>query len=247
MKLPELADRYETADFMDNDPSQFMHRCSDSINQELAGFVASCLSMGQRKQLCAKITAIMDMAGQDLRTWIMRSEYTEMFPDTGTSFYRTYSHRMIRHLMDGLRDMLLRYGSMGQFILEQAHDGPSAIAAITSYFRPYDVGGLVPKDTSSSCKRVCMFLRWMVRDHSPVDLGLWADRIDKRTLIMPLDTHVMRQSIRLGYLQRSTPTMRTAVLLTEQMRVLFPDDPLKADFALFGLGIDEAYGNNNAR
>ena len=82
-----------------------------------------------------------------------------------------------------------------------------------------------------------MFLRWMVRDGSPVDLGLWAPQIDKRTLIMPMDTHVLQQSVRLGLLSSRTASMAAAQRLTARLARIFPDDPLKGDFALFGEGV----------
>ena len=79
-----------------------------------------------------------------------------------------------------------------------------------------------------------------VRSHgSPVDLGLWADIIDRRTLIMPLDTHVVQEALRLGLLKSRTASMATARRLTDAMLEVFPDDPLRGDFALFGLGVDE--------
>lgn len=81
----------------------------------------------------------------------------------------------------------------------------------------------------------------MVRDNSPVDLGLWTDFIDKRTLVMPLDTHVVTQSQRLGLIACKNTSMRVAQKLTATLTQIFPDDPLKGDFALFG------YGVNNAR
>ena len=84
-----------------------------------------------------------------------------------------------------------------------------------------------------------MFLRWMVRDGSPVDLGLWSDILDRRTLIMPLDTHVVQESLRMGLLKSRTASMGTARRLTDAMLEIFPNDPLKGDFALFGLGVDE--------
>ena len=84
-----------------------------------------------------------------------------------------------------------------------------------------------------------MFLRWMVRDGSPVDLGLWSDIMDRRTLIMPLDTHVVQESLRMGLLKSRTASMGPARRLTDAMLEIFPDDPLKGDFALFGLGVDE--------
>ena len=87
-----------------------------------------------------------------------------------------------------------------------------------------------------------MFLRWMVRDNSPVDLGLWSGLIDKRSLIMPLDTHVLTEASRLGLLsiRASAPsaTMSAARRLTATLATVFPDDPLKGDFALFGYGVN---------
>ena len=83
-----------------------------------------------------------------------------------------------------------------------------------------------------------MFLRWMVRDHSPVDIGIWGDFIDKKSLIIPLDTHVLQQSMRLGINKSKTTSMTTARNITAQLRKVFPNDPLKGDFALFGYGIN---------
>ena len=98
--------------------------------------------------------------------------------------------------------------------------------------------GIVPKNTSSSCKRICMFLRWLVRNDSPVDLGIWHDLIDKQSLIIPLDTHVLQQATHLKLLNTSSATMLVARRLTDVLLKIFPDDPLKGDFALFGYGVN---------
>ena len=87
-----------------------------------------------------------------------------------------------------------------------------------------------------------MFLRWMVRDNSPVDLGLWNDIIDKRTLIIPMDTHVVQEAMRLGLLKSKSTSMSNAMKLSNRLRDIFPEDPLKGDFALFGLGVDTDQG-----
>ena len=112
------------------------------------------------------------------------------------------------------------------------------MSAICSYFAAHNASTVIPRDTKSACKRVCMFMRWMVRDGSPVDLGLWTRFIDKRTLIMPLDTHVVQQSQRLGLLTSRTASMSAARRLSKAMLEVFPDDPLKGDFALFGYGVN---------
>lgn len=83
-----------------------------------------------------------------------------------------------------------------------------------------------------------MFLRWMVRNDSPVDLGIWNDFIDKRTLIIPLDTHVLQEAQKLGLIGSKTASMNVAIKLTEKLKNVFPDDPLKGDFALFGYGVN---------
>lgn len=83
-----------------------------------------------------------------------------------------------------------------------------------------------------------MFLRWMVRNSSPVDLGIWADFIDKKSLIIPLDTHVLNQGLRLGLIEGKSVSMVAARQLTDRLLRIFPDDPLRGDFALFGYGIN---------
>ncbi|MGN0215641.1 MAG: DUF2400 family protein, partial [Prevotella sp.] len=135
-----------------------------------------------------------------------------------------------------LRLMLVRYGSMGGYVSIRAQ-APTAIAALealTAWFARHGSGGIIPLDTRSACKRLCMWLRWMVRDGSCVDLGLWRGIVDKRSLIMPLDTHVVEQANSLGLLSSRSTTMAAAQRLSSLMLRVFPDDPLKGDFALFG-------------
>ena len=113
-----------------------------------------------------------------------------------------------------------------------------AIEALCVFFAERQVVGIVPKNTSSSCKRICMFLRWLVRNNSPIDLGIWHDFIDKRSLVIPLDTHVLQQANSLELLNTTSTTMSVARRLTDVLLKIFPDDPLKGDFALFGYGVN---------
>ena len=139
---------------------------------------------------------------------------------------------MDRWVRSGAFKADLGYGTLGAYV--GSATGIEAVDAITRWFGDT---APVPQDTKSACKRVCMFLRWMVRDGSPVDLGLWAPQIDRRTLIMPMDTHVLQQSVRLGLLSSKTASMSAAQRLTARLAQIFPDDPLKGDFALFGEGV----------
>lgn len=234
-----LASHYETADFLVGDPSWWMHQVSGSENQESMAFLASVLSYGSRKQFMPKIGRLLEWSGGDVHRWIVEGAFEESLPNGDKDcFYRLYTKDCMNGFLRAYQQMLREYGSMNGFVHRNAKDGFTAVQTLCSFFSNHDVSVVVPKDTTSACKRLCMFLRWMVRDHSPVDLGLWSDFIDKRTLIMPLDTHVLQQSVKLGLLSNGTASMSAARRLSASLSEVFPDDPLKGDFALFGYGVE---------
>ncbi len=238
--LIRLADRYETAEFITGDPSWWMHQVQGSRNQEATAFVASGLSYGSRSQFMPRIGQLLEWAGSDMDDWLRTGAYQEHFALGDKScFYRLYNNDTMRRFLDAYRAMLVEHGSLGEY-LSALHSPLStlhSIEVICRWFSEHNGGAVVPKDASSACKRVCMFMRWMVRDGSPVDLGLWKNIIDKRTLIMPMDTHVVSEAMKLNLLTSRCASMSAAQRLTDAMREVFPDDPLKGDFALFGYGI----------
>lgn len=212
-----------------------MHQVTGSENQEIIAFIASCFSYGSRKQFMPRIQTLLDHSGGEVHEWVKSRKYQQLIPADDNCFYRLYTNNMVLDLLNRLASCLDAYGSLKRLLVaDGAKTASDALAVLTGFFG----GKIVPKNTSSSCKRLCMFLRWMVRTDSPVDLGLWADIIDRRTLIMPLDTHVMQQANRLGLISTKTTSMSTALKLTRAVAEVFPDDPLKADFALFGYGVD---------
>ena len=226
-----------------------MHQVSGKANQEVTAFIAACLSYGSRKQFIPKIQWLLDCAKGNLYEWVKSGVYSEDVPcDSDDCFYRLYTFRQFNIFLCRLRQMLLEHDSIGQYVyLHCDGNAMSAVNSICQWFADTDTNHIVPKDTQSPCKRICLFMRWMVRSNSPVDLGLWADFIDRRTLIVPLDTHVLQQSVHLGLLSSKTATMATARKLTERLSEIFPDDPLKGDFALFGYGANSASANKTQR
>lgn len=225
-RLIALAEKYEKHDFIEGDPSWFMHQYQDPVLQERAAFIAAALSYGSRKQFLPKIKYILDGG---------------TIADNDECFYRLHTNRMVRRFLHVTDLIYNKYGSMlGMMQAHDVHTALDAVKLITGYFAEHNASDLIPKNACSSCKRVCMFLRWMVRDDSPVDLGLWKDQIDKATLIMPLDTHVLQEAEKLGLLKSKSGSMATALKLTNKLREIFPDDPTKADFALFGLGVSHS-------
>lgn len=239
-EIQRLAERYETADFLISDPSRFMHSVCGDTNRETTAFVASALSYGSRKQFFPKIERIIHLADGQVDAWVRLGQFFHDIPDTHECFYRLYDNAMMRRFLLALQTLLLEHGTLKAFAAAAGPDAYNVVNAFCRHFAENGSVGIVPKDATSACKRVCMFLRWMVRDSSPVDLGLWADIIDKRTLIMPMDTHVMTEAQRLGLISSRTASMSAARRLTAAMSEIFPDDPLKGDFALFGLGVDES-------
>lgn len=234
------AEKYETRGFLNGDPSWFMHQVKGAENQEVMGFFASCLSYGSRKQFLPKIEWLRTQSEGEPYRWVAEGAFEDALPtDDKACFYRLNTVGDIRKLLHAQRKMLNEYGTMGIFVERNATDAISAISALCRYFAQEGASGIIPHDTTSACKRMCMFLRWMVRDGSPVDIGLWSKHISRKSLIMPLDTHVLRQSLRLGLMQSRTASMSAARKLTSALAEVFPDDPLKGDFALFGYGVNE--------
>lgn len=246
-KLLSLANKYEVPDFLNGDPSWFMHQVIGERNQETIAFTASCLSYGSRNVFMPRIQYLLDCSRNEPYEWIKSGKYKLDIPNDDTCFYRLYTNAMMYDLFKALQAMYEMYGDMKNFI--RCHPGHNddnlqleaieAVEAICHYFQEQEAVEIVPKNASSSCKRVCMFLRWMVRTDSPVDLGIWSDLIRLRSLIMPLDTHVIQQSLQLGLITSKTTSMSVARKLTDKLLEIFPDDPLKADFALFGYGVNQ--------
>lgn len=236
--LREYADRYETEDFIVGDPSWFMHQVKGRRNQEMMAFMAAALSYGARSQFLPKIQWLLDCSEGEPDAWVREGEFRSVLrEDDRDCFYRLYNKGLMARFLGACGELLNEYGSLGEFV--PAGETISALEAFCGWFSARGLAVIVPKDTTSSCKRLCMFMRWMVRDGSPVDLGLWADKIGKRSLIIPMDTHVLTEAGRLGLVNSRTASMSAARRLTASLAEVFPDDPLKGDFALFGYGVNQ--------
>ncbi len=249
-RLRELAAKYEKPSFTEDDPIQFLHAAGGGDeNRETTAFVAACLSYGSRKQFIPKIECIVAQAKGDVHNWVLSGKFCSyLCPADDSCFYRLFSCARMHGLLSALHDLLAAHGSIGAYLRNAgATTGLAAVQALCTAFGNGAVAPIVPKDATSACKRLCLFLRWMVRDNSPVDVGLWSKWFDKRTLIIPLDVHVLRQATKLGLIHTQSASMHTALTLTSRLAEAFPDDPLKGDFALYGLGIAAPGGGADRR
>ncbi len=241
-KLSELARKFEVAEFTGGDPSQFIRWYAAPSDAEPACFIAAMLSFGSRKQFIPKIRQIFGMADLSggMRSWLVSGKFSDDFrsPDGNSSakFYRFYSYSDMNSLFVSLRRILVSGGTMGGYFRRIYRDGDFLPDVICAEFAGCP---LVPHGKDCANKRVNMFLRWMVRRNSPVDAGFW-DWYPQRLLVIPLDVHVMQEAQKLGLVPpRASAGRKTALSLTERLREIWPDDPCRGDFALFGAGVAE--------
>lgn len=243
-KLQNLANAYEISSFCDEDPSQFMRwypveRISDV---ECASFIAAMLAFGNRKQFIPKIQQILELADLHggISQWCLAG--APEFPHGTEKFYRFYSYDDMHILFSEISKIINQNSNFGEFfhkIYQNSLETHKNIHLSQIISQNFPESKIVSKGENSANKRIHMFLRWMCRQNSPVDLGLW-NWYPQSQLIIPLDVHVLQESIKLGLLpENAKPTGKTAIQLTKELLKAFPNDPVKADFALFGLGVDQ--------
>lgn len=240
-KLISLADKYETASFMSDDPSQFLRHYKNIADVELCAFVASMISFGARKQFIPKINFLVALADETggFYNWITLRAFEKNFhPTNEQKFYRFYSYKDFYQLFDALFAILAQEKTLGAFFCKkylECAQKQDLIDLIPQYFTNAKI---VPQTKTSCKKRLCMFLRWLVRTNSPVDLGLWT-WYPKERLLIPVDVHVLQMAKALNLIEeKCLATRKTAEHLTQIAKQIFADDPARLDFALFGLGVE---------
>lgn len=240
-----LADKYENKDFLKDDPSRYMHEFQEQKEQEIVAFLAANLAFGRREQILKHIEWILEKINTKPSEWILNESYKDVFFYENTSFYRMYSYRSMRIFFDDMRKILMESDTLGNHFKlkwEKRSYNDLFLFQVMSKEFSHDCN-LIAHSKNSAAKKLNMFLRWMVRDNSPVDLGIWK-WYNKSELLLPLDTHVMQQATKFNLINKSSSNkvksanLKTAIELTEKMKEIFGDDPVRGDFALFGLGVN---------
>ncbi|GAA0884732.1 TIGR02757 family protein [Sphingobacterium siyangense] len=246
--LDKKVDEYNQPGFIPNDPISIPHQFSAKQDIEIMGFLASIMAWGQRKTIinkCNELVARMDGSPydyiinhqeQDLKTLLGFKHRT--FNDTDILYFVSFFKHHYQHF-ESLEDAFL----VGQENREEV-DLEMALNAFKTYFFSLpDYPVRTRKHISSpaqksTVKRINMFLRWMVRkDTKGVDFGIW-QRLSPKDLICPCDVHVERVARKFGLITLDKVNWKTAQELTANLRLLDPLDPVKYDFALFGLGVE---------
>jgi uncharacterized protein (TIGR02757 family) len=241
--LELLYRKYNDARYVSPDPLEFVYRYESGLDREVVALVASSLAFGTVKQICRSVAGALEPLGKapaDLLVSACPRDLAEAF--------QGFRHRWITGadlagMLEGVRVALREYGSLRELFVAGLGRSESDVVPAAVRFVEYihDKGGafrrsLLPSPASgSACKRLNLFLRWMVRSDA-VDPGLWSE-VSPEMLIVPLDTHMYRVSRAFGFTKRRTADLRTAREATEGFRRISPHDPVKYDFALTRLGI----------
>jgi len=238
--------QYNKTAFIDSDPISIPHRFSRKEDIEISGFLTATLSWGQRKSIIQKSLLLMQLLDDSPYDFIMNANEQDL-KSVEKFVYRTFNGVDCLYFIRALQQLYRSEGGMETAFTSVFSEG--AYSAISN-FRNIFTGIGDPTRTGrhlanplqgSAAKRLNMFLRWMVRkDENGVDFGIWQN-ISPALLICPLDVHSGRVARKLGLLNRTSNDRKAAEELTAALRNFDRIDPVKYDFALFGLGVFEQF------
>ena len=242
--LDRKVDYYNQPSFIEKDPICIPHGFTKQQDIEIAGFFAAIFSWGNRTTIINKSRELMQLMDRQPYEFCLHASAAQL-KRLETFKHRTFNHTDLYHFIDFFRQHYNKSNTLETaFFPRKGMTVEEGLNFFKDNFFSLEHLKRTEKHISSprqksSCKRLNMYLRWMVRnDENGVDFGLWK-RISPGRLICPLDVHVSRVARELGLLQRKQDDWQAAVELTEQLRTFDATDPVKYDFALFGTGVME--------
>jgi uncharacterized protein (TIGR02757 family) len=249
--LDNYADEYNRPGFIQDDPISVPHRFTQQQDIEIAGFFASILAWGNRKSIIQSCNTLLNRMDNQPYHFCINHSQKELKQLLGFK-HRTFNDSDLLCLIHFFRKHYSREPSLeSAFSRWQNMNDPDVEAGLTRFhnyvfaneedFQPRTRKHIATPAKKSACKRLNMYLRWMVRnDGKGVDFGIW-EKIKPAQLICPLDIHVARVARKFQLLTRTQNDWQAAVELTRNLKKLDAADPVKYDFALFGLGVSGKY------
>ena len=245
--LDEKTRQYQEPGFLKSDPIQIPHNFDQKEDIEVSGFLTATIAWGNRLSIIRSARRMMELMDQAPYDFVMNATEAELERLEGY-VHRTFNALDLKCFLLGLRHLYLEYGGMEKVFTHYArHDGlQEAITQVRAHFFEIPHPKRSEKHFSdpsrgSAAKRINMFLRWMVRPvDTGVDFGIWRG-LDPSQLSCPLDVHSGKVARALGILKRKQNDARAVAELDASLRKLDPKDPVKYDFALFGLGVFEKF------
>lgn len=243
--LDHINDSVEKPEYIDSDPVQFMYAFTDKKDIEIAGFLAALMAWGRRDIVVAKVDDLLKRMDYSPFSFVMNYNQTQFSVLKGFK-HRTFKPVDIHGFFCALAEIYRQHGDLERFWKVCYESGTESGRPFLSHFQenffglsselqPRSLKHISNPEKGSTCKRLYMFLRWVIRKNSPVDLGIW-DFMDTSELMIPFDVHVARQARKYGLISRKSNDWKTVNELTDTLKILNPDDPARYDYALFGLG-----------
>lgn len=241
-----------------NDPLSFCHRYTDPADQEIAALIAAVFAYGSVKVIKGNLSRIFDIMGSSPARFIdgfdpkeqaqLCSGFKHRFNNENDLAALFWAIRLMRQQSGSIEGFFCQFHRADAVTVEQGLNGFCKAVLGLDYQPVFGTSGLPPESSfrflfpapagGSACKRLCMFLRWVVRPADGIDLGLW-QKVLPSQLVIPVDRHIERISRMLGLTNRRTPDWRMACKITAALRQFDPADPVKYDFSICHLGISE--------
>lgn len=245
--LEGVLERCDYAARVQTDPVEFVRRYPDPLDAELVGLIASSVAFGNVKALRAKLADALDRLGPSPAR--LADDPKEI-----SRRLRGWKHRVwvaddLARMIVGARAVQRAAGSLGDRFAQDLREHPEFRDALAAFVEAVRAGHLdrverrsarhlLPSPHGASgCKRLLLFLRWMVRGPNAADLGLWRDKVDAARLLIPVDVHIHKLASNLGLTRRASASWATAEEITAALRRFDPADPVRFDFALCHMGM----------
>ncbi len=243
IKLEALYRKYNRREYIYPDPLIFLYDYPDPADQEIVGLLASALAYGRVESILNSVSQALDRLGPHPARQVRGGDFQAL-----RQCFRGFVHRFAdgdktAAMLAGAGRLLREYGSLYHcFAAGVQPDAPNLVPGTIAFCRkltqglPVDPGHLIPRpERGSACKRLHLFLRWMVRKDA-VDPGGW-EGLGRSRLIIPLDVHMHRVARQLGLTRRKGADLKTALEITAGFQRIAPADPVRYDFALTRPGI----------
>lgn len=252
MRLNRLYREFDVR-YLEMDPLELVRRYDDPKDQEIAGFIAAALALGKYELIRGAVTDVLSRMGPSPYAYVRTFDPAKQADDFSGFTYRFYRARDMGLLASMMGHAVREFGGLEACFLRHDRPGDPDIGAglsglvrtllsceVRPFYEKLPARGagirhfLADPADGSTCKRLNLYLRWMVRP-GPLDLGIWTS-VSPSRLLIPVDTHIARLAPLLGLARRKSPDWKMASEITESLRRIDPNDPVKYDFALCTIG-----------
>ena len=232
---------YQRRELINPDPLYFLYKYDDVKDREVVGLIASSLAYGRVAQIMKSVEGVLSFLTDEPYKFLVSNTKFDVVPE-GFKHRFTTSYDM-NNLLRNAAEILRRYGSLEEFLRECLNNSEGNIFSALDEFsgklssnnKPRSFPLVTAPKDGSACKRLFLFLKWLVRNDE-VDPGGWKV-IRPCDLVVPTDTHMHKMGMKLGFTRRKSADLRCAIEITEGFRKVCPEDPVKYDFVLTRFGI----------